>query len=109
MILAAVLVTSFHGVYSKRHSSHPLLEVMAPQILIGTMILLASGILGRALNWHGLSLVTWTVATYLAVGVTLVPTIVMWWLFKRSSAMRVALVNYLFPLVAIVVGVVWFG
>jgi drug/metabolite transporter (DMT)-like permease len=109
LIVAAVLVTSFDGIYSKRHSSHPLLEVMAPQILIGTMVLLASGILGGALRWQGLSLGAWGVVIYLAVGVTLVPAVVMWWLFKRNSAMKVALVNYLFPLVAIVVGVLWFG
>jgi drug/metabolite transporter (DMT)-like permease len=109
LILAAVLVTSFHGIYSKRHSSHALLEVMAPQILIGTMVLLATGILGGAMRWQRLSLVAWGVVIYLAVGVTVVPAIVMWWLFKRSSAMKVALVNYLFPLVAIMVGVLRFG
>ncbi|HEX2249987.1 MAG TPA: DMT family transporter [Gemmatimonadales bacterium] len=109
LIVAAVLVTAFHGIYSKRHSSHALLEVMAPQILIGTMVLLATGILGGVMRWQRLSLVAWAVVIYLAVGVTVVPAIVMWWLFKRSSAMKVALVNYLFPLVAITVGVLRFG
>jgi hypothetical protein len=61
------------------------------------------------MDWRGLSLVTWIVVIYLAVGVTVVPTMVLWWLFKASSAMKVALVNYLFPVVAIVVGVLWFG
>lgn len=109
LMAAAVLVASFHGVYAKRHSSHPLFEVMAPQILIGTMVLLAPGILGGAMDLQGLSLVTWGVVAYLAVGVTVVPTAMMWWLFKRSSALKVALINYLFPIVAIVVGVLWFG
>jgi drug/metabolite transporter (DMT)-like permease len=109
LMAAAVLVASFHGVYAKRHSSHPLFEVMAPQILIGTMVLLAPGILGGAMDLQGLSLVTWGVIAYLAVGVTVVPTAMMWWLFKRSSALKVALINYLFPIVAIVVGVLWFG
>ncbi|MDQ4142986.1 MAG: DMT family transporter [Actinomycetota bacterium] len=109
LILAAVLVTSFHGVYSKRHSTHSLFDVIAPQILIGTIILLASGTLGRAIEWRGLSLVTWGIVAYLAVGVTVLPTIALSWLFKHTSAMKVALVNYLFPLVAIVVEVLWFG
>jgi drug/metabolite transporter (DMT)-like permease len=109
LMAAAVLVASFHGVYAKRHSTHPLFEVMAPQILIGTMVLLAPGILGGAMDLQGLSLLTWGVIAYLAVGVTVVPTAMMWWLFKRSSALKVALINYLFPIVAIVVGVLWFG
>jgi drug/metabolite transporter (DMT)-like permease len=109
LIVAAVFVASFHGIYSKRHSGHPLFEVMAPQLLIGTMVFLAPGILGGAMDWGGLSLVTWAAVTYLAVGVTVVPTMVLWWLYKRSSEIKVALVNYLFPMVAIVVGVLWFG
>ncbi len=109
LMAAAVLVASFHGVYAKRHSSHPLFEVMAPQILLGTMVLLTPGILGGAMDLQGLSLATWGVIAYLAVGVTVVPTAMMWWLFKRSSALKVALINYLFPIVAIVVGVLWFG
>lgn len=109
LIVGAVVVASFHGVYAKRHATHPPLEVMAPQILIGTMVLLAPGLLSRTMDWQGLSLGAWAVVAYLAVGVTVVPTAVLFWLFKRTSALKVALVNYLFPVVALVVGVVWFG
>lgn len=38
----------------------------------------------------------------------MVPTAVLFWLFKRASVLKVALVNYLFPVVALVVGVAWF-
>ncbi len=109
LILGAVLVASLHGIYAKRHAGHPLFEVIAPQILIGTFLLVATGFFAQAIDWQGLSLGTWAVVAYLAIGVTVVPAVVLWWLFKRASAMKVALVNYLFPLVALAVGVIWFG
>lgn len=109
LVIVAVVVASFAGVYAKRHASHPLLEMMAPEILIGTMLLLAPGLLRGAIDWGGLSSGTWAVVGYLAVGVTALPTALLFWLLKRTSALRVSLVSYLFPLVAVVLGVVWFG
>ena len=109
LVLAAVVVASFAGVYAKRHAGHPILEMMAPEILIGTMLLLAPGLLGQSVDWEGVSLRTWAVIGYLAVGVTLVPTALLFWLVKRTSALRVSLVSYLFPVVAVALGVLWFG
>jgi drug/metabolite transporter (DMT)-like permease len=109
LVIVAVAVASFAGVYAKRHASHPLLEMMAPEIMIGAMVLLAPGLLHRGMNWGDLSLGTWAVVGYLAVGVTVVSTALLFWLVKRTSALRVSLVNYMFPLVAVVLGALWFG
>lgn len=67
LIVAAVVVASFHGVYSKRHATHPMFEVMAPQILIGTMVLLVPALLGGKMDWQGLSFDAWAVVAYLAL------------------------------------------
>lgn len=109
LAVGGVVVASFAGVYAKRHASHPLLEMMAPEILIGTMLLLAPGLLRRPLDWGGLSLGTWATVGYLAVGVTVVPTALLFWLIQRTSVLRASLAGYLFPLVAVGLGVVWFG
>jgi drug/metabolite transporter (DMT)-like permease len=109
LVLGGVVVASFAGVYAERHASHPLLEMMAPEILIGTMLLLGPGLLRRPMGWGGLSLGTWAAVAYLAVGVTVVPTALLFWLVKRTSALRASLVDYLFPVVAVGLGVVWFG
>lgn len=109
LVAAAVGTASFAGVYGQRHASHPLLELMAPELVIGTLLLLAPGLLGGALDWGGLPLGTWAVICYLAVGVTVVPTALLLWLLKRTSVMRASLVNYLFPLVAVALGAAWFG
>ena len=109
LVIIAVVVASFAGVYAKRHATHPLLEMMAPEILIGTILLLAPALLAGSLDWAGLSVGTWAVVGYLAVGVTIVPTALLFWLLKRTSALRVSLVNYLFPVVAVVLGALWFG
>jgi drug/metabolite transporter (DMT)-like permease len=93
LTLGAVLVASLYGIYAKRHAGHPLFEVMAPQILIGTFVLLAPGLVSGAMDLRGMSLRTWAMVAYLAVGVTVAPTVVLWWLFKRTTAMKVALVN----------------
>jgi drug/metabolite transporter (DMT)-like permease len=109
LVVIAVVVASFAGVYAKRHATHPSLELMAPEILIGTILLLAPALVAGALEWPGLPLGTWAVVGYLAVGVTIVPTALLFWLLKRTSALRVSLVNYGFPVVAVVLGFVWFG
>jgi drug/metabolite transporter (DMT)-like permease len=109
LVAAAVGAASFAGVYGQRHASHPLLELMAPELVIGTLLLLAPGLLGEASDWGSVSLGTWAVICYLAVGVTVVPTALLLWLLKRTSVMRASLVNYLFPLVAVVLGMAWFG
>jgi drug/metabolite transporter (DMT)-like permease len=109
LVLVGVVVASFAGVYAKRHASHSLLEMMAPEILIGTMLLLGPELLRQPMEWGGLSLGTWAAVAYLAVGVTVVPTALLFWLIKRTSALRASLVDYLFPVVAVGLGLVWFG
>ncbi|MGH2688482.1 MAG: DMT family transporter, partial [Actinomycetota bacterium] len=107
-VVVAVVVASFAGVYGKRHAAHPSLEVLAPEILIGTVLLLGPALVAGAVDWPAMSVGTWAVVAYLAVGVTIVPTALLLWLTKRTSALRVSLVNYLFPLVAVVLGA-WSG
>jgi drug/metabolite transporter (DMT)-like permease len=107
-VVVAVVIASFAGVYGKRHAAHPSLEVLAPEILIGTLLLLAPALVAGAVDWPALSLGTWAVVAYLAVGVTIVPAALLLWLTKRTSALRVSLVNYLFPLVAVMLGA-WSG
>lgn len=109
LVVVAVTVSSFAGVFAKRHATHPSLEVLAPEILIGTVVLLAPALVAGSMDWAGLSLGTWAAVAYLAVGVTIVPTALLLWLMKRTSALRVSLVNYLFPVIAVVLGVAWFG
>lgn len=58
MVAAAVVVTSGHSLYAKRHADHPLFEVIAPQILIGTILLLAPGIISNAMEIEAISLHT---------------------------------------------------
>jgi drug/metabolite transporter (DMT)-like permease len=109
LVVVAVTVASFAGVYAKRHATHPSLEVLAPEIVIGTVVLLAPALVAGSVDWTGLSLATWAVVGYLAVGVTIVPAALLLWLMRRTTALRVSLVNYLFPVVAVVLGVLWFG
>jgi drug/metabolite transporter (DMT)-like permease len=109
LVVVAVTVASFAGVYAKRHAGHPPLDMIAPEIVMGTTLLLAPGLLGLGMNWEGLSLGTWAVVGYLAIGVTIMPIAMLFWLVKRTSALRASLVSYLFPVVAVALGILWFG
>jgi drug/metabolite transporter (DMT)-like permease len=105
----AVLVASLHSVFAKRHADHPMLEVVVPQIVIGALILLGPALVSQAASLRGLSPGTWAVVGYLALGVTVGPAVILWWLFRQTSAVKAALVNYLFPVVAVAVGTLWFS
>lgn len=40
---------------------------------------------------------------------TVVPAILLWWLFQQTTPVKATLVNYLFPIVALAAGIVWFN
>ncbi|MDQ4142818.1 MAG: DMT family transporter [Actinomycetota bacterium] len=102
LVLSSVSLSSFAGVYSKRHARHPALQMMAPEIFIGTAVLLTPGLLVD--GWGSVSLKSWAAIGYLGIAATLLPLALLYWLVRRTDAVKASFVNYLFPVVAIMLG-----
>ncbi len=47
---------------------------------------------------------SWAAIGYLGIAATLLPLALLYWLVRRTDAVKASLVNYLFPVVAIVLG-----
>jgi len=106
--LPGIAAFSFSTVYAKRQSASLAgFDVMVIQFTIAAVLMVIP-----MLVFEGpprLDGVSWALLIYLAVGSTVVPLMLFYWVLERNSAGQAALVGFLVPVVAVVAGVILLG
>ena len=103
--LPGVASFSYSTVYAKRHAA----SLAGFEVLIVQFTCAAALMLGPMLLVEGLPRLdagAWGILAYLAIGSTVVPIMLFYWVLQRNSAAQTALVGYIVPLVAVVAGVI---
>jgi drug/metabolite transporter (DMT)-like permease len=103
--LPGIAAFSFSTVYAKRQSASLAgFVVMVIQFTIAAVLMVIP-----MLVFEGLPRLdggSWALLIYLAVGSTVVPLMLFYWVLERNSAGQASLVGFLVPIVAVVAGVV---
>ena len=103
--LPGVATFSYSTVYAKRHAAFLTgFEVLIVQFTIAAVLMLVPMLAVDGLP--RLDARAWGILAYLAIGSTVVPIMLFYWVLQRNSAAQTALVGYIVPIVAVVAGVV---
>ena len=103
LTLSAIVVAAFGGVHARRHApDHDVLDLAAPQFLIGTLILVPLMIALEGLP--GTTAAGWGLLAYMALAGTFMPFLLFFWMLQRVSATKASLPGYLIPVVSLSLG-----
>ena len=103
--LPGVASFSYSTVYAKRHAASLVgFEVLIVQFTVAAVLMLGPMLIVEGLP--RLAPAAWGILAYLAIGSTVVPIMLFYWVLQRNSAAQTALVGYIVPLVAVVAGVI---
>jgi drug/metabolite transporter (DMT)-like permease len=102
--IPGVAAFSFSTVYAKRRSVNLGIDVLAVQFTTAAALIIGPMIIREGLP--DLDLGSWGLLAYLAIGSTVLPVLLFYWVLQRNSAAQTALVGYMVPLVAVLAGIV---
>jgi drug/metabolite transporter (DMT)-like permease len=104
LALGAIVVAAFGGVHARRHApDHDVLDLAAPQFLIGTGILIPLMLLIEG-GPAGTGATGWGLLAYMALAGTFMPFLLFFWMLQRVSATKASLPGYVIPLVSLAGG-----
>ncbi|HVR33680.1 MAG TPA: DMT family transporter [Acidimicrobiia bacterium] len=103
--IPGVAAFSFSTVYAKRQTASLAgFDVLVVQFAVATALMLAPTFLMEGVP--RLDAESWWLLVYLAIGSTVVPLMLFYWVLQRNTAAQTALVGFIVPLVAVIAGVV---
>ena len=106
--IPGVAAFSFSTVYAKRQTASLAgFDVLVVQFAVATALMLAPTFVLE--GQPHLDAESWWLLVYLAIGSTVLPLMLFYWVLERNTAAQTALVGFIVPLVAIVAGVVLMG
>jgi drug/metabolite transporter (DMT)-like permease len=101
VVSAAIVYVGWRKLLSER----PAVEIIAPQLVISTIFVAPIALIfGNINDFHS---APWVVLSLLAVSNYIIPQIAMFWLLVRTTALTSATANYLAPVFAVVLGVIF--
>jgi drug/metabolite transporter (DMT)-like permease len=103
--MPGVAAFSFSTVYAKRQTASLAgFDVLVVQFAVATALMLAPTFILEGPPLLGAE--SWWLLVYLAIGSTVVPLMLFYWVLERNTAAQTALVGFVVPLVAVIAGVV---
>lgn len=107
--LVSVVSISSGSIFAKRHAGrHGVLEVAGIQFVLGSVVIVCVSLLIDGSVGVG-SPAVWPEFAWLGVIGTFTPFVLWYWLIRRVTATYAAVIGYLVPLTAVVVGVIVLG
>ena len=106
LTIAGVITIAYSNVYAKRFAAtYDPLALMGVQFAVGTLVLTLVALVAEGVP-TAISAWGWTLIAYMAVGSTVLPYLMYYWLLRRVTTARASTIGYFVPMVSLVSGAV---
>ena len=107
LAVAGVVSIGFANVYAKGHAAtYDAIALMAVQFVLGAVILVIVALVAEGVP-TSISMWGWVLIVYMALGATVLPYMLYYWMLRHVSTTRASMIGYFVPPVSLLAGAIF--